>query len=214
MASLLVLTACAGEPTIDRSAELTFDGLAPIKNATFSEAWADPDIDFTQYNKIILADAQFEFRAVKKTSRSSTIRRDNTTEFWIQDAARAKLIETVTAVFAEELASTKGFTFTDKPGPDTLILVGGLHDIVSRVPPELLGRGEIYLDSMGEAVLVLLALDSLSGETIYRAVDRRRVERMGDMIEANNVTTWSEVRRWARRWAVRLRQGLESIHEK
>jgi len=209
-----VLTACAGEPTIDRSAELTFDGLAPIKNATFSEAWADPDIDFTQYNKIILADAQFEFRAVKKTSRSSTIRRDNTTEFWIQDAARAKLIETVTAVFAEELASTKGFTFTDKPGPDTLILVGGLHDIVSRVPPELLGRGEIYLDSMGEAVLVLLALDSLSGETIYRAVDRRRVERMGDMIEANNVTTWSEVRRWARRWAVRLRQGLESIHEK
>jgi len=213
VASLLVLTACAGERTIDRTAELTFDGLAPIKNSSFSEAWADPDIDFGQYNKIMLGDAQFEFRAVKKTSSSTAMRRNSTSEFWIDDANRAKLIETVTAVFAEELANTKGFTITDKPGPDTLVLVGALHDIVSRVPPELIGRGDIYLTSLGEATLVLQAMDSLSGETIYRAVDRRRIERMGGAIQANSVTTWSEVRRWAQRWAVRLRQGLESIHE-
>jgi hypothetical protein len=213
IASLLVLTACASEPTIDRTAELTFDGLAPVKNGNFREAWADPDIDFSQYSKIMLGDAQFEFRAVKKTAGSMAMRRSSSTEFWIDDANRAKLVETVTSAFATELANTKGFTITDKPGPDTLILVGALHDIVSRVPPELIGRGDVYLASLGEATLVLQAMDSLSGETIYRAVDRRNIERMGDVMQANSVTTWSEVRRWAQRWAVRLRQGLESIHD-
>ncbi len=77
----------------------------------------------------------------------------------------------------------------------------------------MVGAGEIYLSSIGEATLILEARDSMSGETIYRAVDRRAIERMGDMVQANSVTTWAEVRRWARRWATRLRSGLESIHE-
>lgn len=216
LAALLVVAGCASGPaSIDTSAdaERTFDGLAPVKNSSFRDAWADPDIDFTQYNKIILGDAQFEFRAVKKASSMSSIRRSNSTEFWIDDKNRERLTATVTAIFAEELASAKGFSITEEKGPGTLILVGALHDIVSRVPPELVGAGEIYLSSVGEATLVLEARDSLSGETIFRAVDRRRIERPGDAIEANTVQTWAEVRRWAKRWATRLRNGLESIHE-
>jgi hypothetical protein len=213
---LLAATGCTATPaSIDTSADavLTYDGLAPVKNASFREAWADPDIDFTQYNKIILGDAQFEFRAVKKGSSSSTMRRSNETEFWIDDKSRERLVETVSAVFREELATAKGFTITEERGADTLVLVGALHDIVSRVPPEHIGRGEIYLSSVGEATLVIEARDSLSGETIYRAIERRAIERPGAAIQANTVTTWAEVRRWARRWATRLREGLESIHE-
>ena len=131
----------------------------------------------------------------------------------MDDQSRQKLIETVTEVFAEELQSAKGFTIPEEKGSDTLILIGGLHDIVSRVPPEMVGRGDIYLSSVGEATLVIEARDSLSGETIFRAIDRRAAERMGEMINANSVTTWAEVRRMARRWATRLRDGLESLHE-
>lgn len=210
------LAGCASEPSLDTSpeAELTFDGLVPIKNSRFKEAWADPDVDLTQYNKMIPGGAEFEFRAVKKTAGSTSVSRSSTSEYWIDDKNRAKLIETVTAVFADELQDVKGFTITDEKGPDTLILVGGLLDIISRVPPDLVGRGEIYLRSVGEATLVIEARDSLSGETIFRAVDRRAAERMGgDMINASSVTTWAEVRRWARRWATRLRDGLESLHE-
>jgi len=211
----LSLAGCAGEPSIDTSpeAKMTFDGLAPINNSRFREAWADPDVDLRQYNKMILGGAEFEFRAVKKTSGSLSVQRNSTNEYWMDDKGRQKLIETVTEVFAEELQSAKGFTITEEKGPDTLILIGGLHDIVSRVPPEMLGRGDIYLSSVGEATLVIEARDSLSGETIFRAIDRRAAERMGEMINANAVTTWAEVRRMARRWATRLRDGLESLHE-
>jgi len=45
-------------------------------------------------------------------------------------------------------------------------------------------------------------------------VERRSAETAaGGMTRANTVTTWSEVRRVARRWATILREGLESIHE-
>ncbi len=215
MASVLV--ACAGsEPSIQQGpdAETSFDGLVRIDNSAFSKAWVDPDVDLKSYDKIIVGDAEFEFRAVKKTPARSSLRKDNSREFWIDDKNRARLIETVTGVFADELAKSKHFTITDEAGPDALIITGGLHDIVSRVPPEMVGAGEIYLASVGEATLVLELRDSLSGETIYRAVDRRRIERPGSQLfEANAVTNWAEVRRWARRWAMRLVDGLDWIHE-
>ena len=202
MTFLVVAAGCAAEPSIDSGADVerTFDGLVPVKNSRFRDAWADPDVDFTQYNKIILVAAQFEFRAVKKTARSSSIRNSSTSEFWIDDKNRERLVETVTEIFAEELASAKGFTITEERGADTLVIVGTLHDIVSRVPPAMVGTGKIYLASVGEATLILEARDSLSGETIFRAVDRRSIERVGGpTIEANTVQTWAEVRRWARR---------------
>ena len=210
----LLLGACAAPPpAIDRSPEavLSFDGLAPVENSIFSTAWAAADVDLTRYDKIVLAPAEFEFRAVRRTV-GATNRSGSDREFWISDAARDELVETVTAVFREELLKSTRWEIVESPGPDTLTLVGGLLDIVSRVPPEQVGRSEIYLTSVGSAVLVLEARDSQSGETIFRGVDRSSVERPGgDTFRANAVTTWAEVRRWARRWASRLREGMDSI---
>ena len=117
-------------------------------------------------------------------------------------------------MFDEELQRSEHFTVTDEPGPDALIIVGGLHDIVSQVPPEDVGRSEVWIRTVGEATLVIELRDSLSNEVVYRAVERRAAENMGNqMIRANTATTWAEVRRWARRWAVRLREGLDSVHQ-
>jgi len=82
------------------------------------------------------------------------------------------------------------------------------------VPPDIVGRGEIWLSDLGEATLVIQLADSLSGEVIYRAVERRAIQPAGgQMALSNSASTWGEVRRWARRWAVRLRDGLDSIHQ-
>ncbi len=215
LAAMFVAAGCAGEPTVQTgpNAETTFDGLVRIDNARFVAAWVDPDVDLTQYTKIIPGGAEFEFRSVQKMS-ASAARRSNETEFWISDTNRQRLIETVTEVFTEELQKSEHFTVTDEPAPDALIIVGGLHDIVSQVPPEDVGRSEVWLRSVGEATLVIELRDSLSNEVVYRAVERRAAENVGNrMIRANTATTWAEVRRWARRWAVRLREGLDSVHE-
>ena len=216
IALVALVAGCAQAPSIQQGpdAEVTFDGLVRIDNGRFRNSWADPDVDFSQYDQIMVGDAVFEFRAVKKSNSSSMTRRANESEFWISDDNKEKLIRVVTEVFRDELDKSENFTKSETAGPNVLILVGGLHDIVSRVPPSFVGRGDIYLSSVGEATLVLEARDSLSGETIYRAIDRRSAEQVGgQMGVSNTVTNTSEVRRMARRWATRLREGLDSIHE-
>ena len=93
-----------------------------------------------------------------------------------------------------------------------LIIRGGLHDIVSFVPPETVGRSDIYLSEVGEITLILEVVDSRSNEVIMRAVERRAAEGAYAM-RSSPVTTWSEVRRLTRRWAIKLRDGLDSVPE-
>ena len=85
----------------------------------------------------------------------------------------------VSQIFEEEVAKSKSFTIVDQPRPNVMILRGGLLDIISHVPPDQMGRGEIFLSSVGEATLVLEAVDSLTGEIIYCAAEKRTAGRAG-----------------------------------
>lgn len=188
------------------------DGLVKTKASVFKDAWVAPGVDFTKYHKIMLAPAEFEFREVKKRSRHHSARSSNN-EFYIEERDREKLIEQVTKAFDEELAKTANFEIVNAPGEDVLILRGGLMDIVSTTPPDTIGASDIYVSSVGAATLVLEVIDSTTGDVLFRATDRKRIERPGrDMIEVNRVTPWVEVRRWAKRWASNLRSDLDSVH--
>ena len=114
--------------------EMTFDGMVPEKKGLLKLSWVDPDIDFTVYTKVIPGEAYFEFRAVKKSS-GLAVRSSNKREFWISDKDKQKLIDTVSDIFEEEIAKSKHFTVVEEPGPDTLIIRGGLLDIISKVLP-------------------------------------------------------------------------------
>ncbi len=210
----LAMAGCASkEPTVQTGpdAEVSYDGLHLVDNSVFKLAWADPEADWARYNKFIPGGAEYDFRAVKKGSGTQHAR-SGQSEFWIDDASREKLKEETSAIFAEELAKSERFTQTDTPAADTLILRGALHDIVSNVPPDQIGRGEVFLSSVGEATLILEAVDSLSGEVLFRAVERRSMDRGGGTaIRASSVTTWAEVRRLVRRWATTLQQGMDSL---
>jgi hypothetical protein len=213
MLAMIFAGCSSAPPTIQtgENAEVSFDGLHKIDNARFASAWADPAIDFSRYSKVIPGGAEFQFRAVKKTS--GTMRaRSSDTEFWISDADRERLVEETSAIFAEELANSAHFEVTDTRGDDVIIVRGAMHDIVSNVPPDLIGRGEIYLSSVGEVTIVVEVIDSMSNKVIFRGAERRAADRAGGMAtRSNSVNTWAEVRRLMRRWASTLREGLDSL---
>ena len=214
----LLLTAsvsCTAQDSSARDeakAEETFDGLVLVKNSVFKRAWAAPGIDLSRYTKIIPLRAEFEYRAVRGGTGTS-YSRSNQREFPISDKDKDKLVEVVSEIFREELQKSTRFEITDQVGPDVMILRGTLLDIVSLVPPERAGRTEVYLSRVAEATLVLELADSMSNETLARAAERRAAERPGGMnaMWSNPVTNWNEVKRLARRWAVKLREGLDAI---
>ncbi len=197
-------------PTIQtgEDAEVSFDGLHKVDNARFASSWADPEIDFSRYSKIIPGGAEFEFRAVRRSG-GTTRERSSASEFWISDADRDRLVEETSAIFAEELADSTRFEITDTKGDDVIIIRGALHDIVSNVPPEHIGRSDIFLSSVGEVTIIIEAIDSMSNEVIFRAVERRAAQ--APVTQSNSVTSWAEVRRLMRRWASTLREGLDSL---
>jgi len=209
----LIMAGCtSAPPTVQTGpdAEVSYDGLHVVDNSVFKMAWADPDADWARYDQYISGGGVYEFRAVKKGNNTYSAR-SSQTEFWIDDADRAKLEEETSNIFREELAKSERFTMTDTPEANVLIIRGALHDIVSNVPPDMVGRGEVFLSSVGEATLILEAVDSLSGEVIFRAVERRAAAPTTGGVRANSVTTWSEVRRMVRRWATTLQKGMDSL---
>jgi len=130
--------------------------------------------------------------------------------FPLNDKQRARFEELMREVFTSELAKSKRFTIVNEPGPDVLLLVGGLLDVVSFVPPEPIGRSEIFLRSVGEATLVFELHDSETNAILVRGADRRSAEQTGVVQESNTVSNAYEVRRMARTWATRLRDRLDA----
>ena len=203
-------------PTIQTGpdAELSFDGLHMIDNSQADVAWARPDFDISGYTKIWPVGAGIEYRQVKDRGRSSMARSQGG-PYFIDDKSRGRFEEVVGEVFKEELQKIEKYELVDGPGPDVLMVRGGLLDIVSYVPPEPIGgRSYVYLSSVGEATLVLELRDSETGTILARSVDRRAAEGAGGTMQySSTVTNASEVRRLIRRWATRLREGLDGFAE-
>ncbi len=210
---------CTSTPTFQtgEDAEVTHDGLTRLDRTVMDAVWARKDIDISGVSKIMLESVGVEFRNVSGpysgrggtgTSRATTSSRN---QFQLDAETRALFIEEISGAFREELARSEVFEIVDEPGPDVLLIRGGLLDVVSRVPPETVGRSRIFIDRVGEATLVLEVRDSESNTVLVRAVDRRAAESNMGMRESTRVTNRAEVRRLGRRWGGILRNGLEAM---
>ena len=220
-ATLCVLPLVCGAQSaedLDASTDTSYDGLVQVKRTGYRNVWVKPDVDISVYTKIVPGPAQFHYREVRDVSRTSAARLSSSTnEFPIGENARMRLEEIMEDAFDEEISESKYFTVVEEPGRDALFIWGGLHDIVSHVPPDNIGRSEIYLSQVGQATLVLQIEDSMSREVLARVVDRRAAGAPGGDImfamPTSSASTNADVRRLARTWARILTRGLDKWHE-
>jgi hypothetical protein len=193
--------------------EITHDGLYRVQKSVVDAAWVKPDLDLTGYTKLVIVEPTI---AYKKLEPVSTFQTDRESQFPVQEENKARFEQILKEEFIEELEKLERYEIVTAPGPDVLLLVGGVLDVVSFVPPDLesakYGRGGVYLDSVGSAVLVIELRDSQSGEILARAVDGRAAD-SPFAFEANSVTVWSEVRRLAQYWANLLVDRLNTFEK-
>jgi hypothetical protein len=213
LVSLGLIAGCAtSNPTVDTSpeAEVTYDGLYPVKGGSADAAWARPGADISKYSKIMLQGVGIEYRPGGESGRLYHSRSSND-HFELTEKQKTKFEEIVREAFLKELGESEHFTIVNEVGPDVLLIRGGLLDVISYVPPEPIGRTEVFLSSVGEATLVLEIRDSVSEAIIARAVDRRAAENAArGFSRSNPVMNKSEVRRMAAAWARLLRERLDS----
>lgn len=208
----LLIAACTTQPpAIDNTAsqdEMTYDGLYPVNNTVVKLAWARRDIDLTGYNKVLLQGAGIQYRPVKA---SASNRFSSASVFPLNEKQKTRLRDEVQESFLEEIQKGANYAIVTEPGPDVLIVRGGLLDVVSFVPPQRVGRSDVYLDRVGEATMVIELADSQSEAVLARIVDRRAAAQQGMAMEATPVSNAAEVRRMVRFWATRLRENLDKL---
>lgn len=196
------------------------EGLEKVRGK-FSETWINPGTDFSQYNKLLFGEAEFEFRDVGPAQKHRTSLRTTSTrnEFGILPEDQEKFKQVVSEAFQEEMARSKKFEVVKEAAPGTLLVQGSVLDIVSNVPPEMIGRSDVYLSTIGTATLVLEIFDATTGEMLAYVEDRRKITPPGgDRIDSfsmptNSVTVWNDVGRWARSAASRFRSELEKAQK-
>ena len=199
----------------DEQAPSVTENMVQVDSA-FQETWVNPNFDFTQYQNLFLWESYFEYRDVGPARATrSTMMSTHKREFGINESDRRKFEEVVGESFVKEIQKVKNLTIVDAPGPDTLILRGAAIDIVSRVPPETVGRSEIYLATIGEATLVLELLDAETGHTVAIVAERRAMKSGTGRVDqfsmpVNNATIIADVRRWAKAAASKLRKELDA----
>ena len=198
------------QPTVQQGpgAEVTFDGLHRVNDTISNKVWVKPDIDLSQYDELLLESAGIHYRSVKNYRRNDS----SADAFPLTDAQKAKLQRAVGETLLEEIKESQYFGITDKPGRGVLKVTLGLIDVVSRVPPERMGRSEFYLRNLGQAVLVMEIRDSLTNEALARIADGTNVAPVV-VQQSNPVTNLMEVRRSARVWGERIRTGLDELHQ-
>ena len=212
--TILAAVGCTSPAVLNTSAgaERSFDGLYPFENTVVDRAWARADMDLSGYTRIKLEGTGIQYRPTSAAARSglSTAQRKENA-FPIDAKGRERLRQTVADAFVKELKKSKNFELTDEVGPDVLIVRAGLLDVVSKVPGGRSARVDIYLDSVGEATLVLELVDAESNTVLLRASDRRSAERQSMPFASNSVSSWLEVKRLAQYWARLLREGLDGL---
>jgi hypothetical protein len=217
IAALLILCApdVLGKPRLatGEDAEVTFDGLHRVDKSVMSVAWVKPDIDLTHYTKLMIVGAGISYRAVDENGQRSWPTRSTDTEFPISEEGKERFRQEVSEAFAKESARYERYEIVMEPGPDVLMLIGTVIDVVSRVTPadECPGRCDVYITDVGEATLVVELRDSVSNEVLARAADRRAAAATY-AVEASAVTAWPQVARLAQTWARIIRNRLEEFN--
>jgi hypothetical protein len=209
----VALSGCASSHVIDAGpeAQISYDGLDRVDSSRVENFWARPDIDYASYTKIVLADPEIEFRDPGRADSSG----GSTKEFPLSEADKKSLELTIKYIFLEELANNQYFTFVEEHGPDVLTLDVRLLDFVALVPKRVEpdDPSVVYFSSVGEMTLVVEAHDSITGEILARAVERRAAGIAAEGIHSSRRNGWAEINPLARHWAGIIRERLDQIHE-
>ena len=217
LAAVVIAAGCSSAPRFsDDPDATTHDGLTRLDRTIMDTVWARQDIDLSGVTKVRFNGLGVEYRNVngpysgRAGVGSSRAQASRSNEFQLDEATRALFEEEIQGAFMEEIGRSTVFEVTEEAGPNVIDVHVGLLDVVSRVPPDTVGRSRIFIDSVGEATLVLEVRDSISNTTLVRAVDRRAAQGF-TMQESTPPRNRAEVRRLGRRWGQILRDGIEAM---
>jgi len=183
------------------------EGMELVKDSDLAVVYADPGADLSIYNRIWLQDATVAFK--KNWQRDQN--RSNRLKVRTEDMERIQedVATLFREVFTEELLDG-GYELAEEIGDDVLLVQPAIVDL-DVISPDIqrAGRTDSYSESAGEMTLNLELFDSLTGDKIAKATDRKRDYRRGYIEWRTSVSNRADARRMMTSWAKALRSALD-----
>lgn len=152
----------------------TWDGLVQVKAKKLGLAYLLPHADFRAYSKVMFDPPQVAFAKnwQRDFNRSAMTLSGRISDKDVRDAvtqAEASLTKIFPDRFTEE-----GYQVVAAPGPDVLRLSVAIVNLEVNAPErDIPGRSSSFAVDAGEATFAIEARDSLTGQLLGRAIDRR-----------------------------------------
>jgi hypothetical protein len=211
MSSLLILGFVATPATILAESEppqVSLEGLELVEKDRRGELYADPGIDWSVYDKIQLDKATVAFR--KRWQRDQ----NRYQSFKVRDSdvekIKKELAELFDEVFTEELTANGGYEIVDEVADNVMRITPHIVDLDVYAPDTpTVGINRQFTESAGRMTLKLEIYDSVTGDLIVTASDRRESRRNGYVQWTTKISNSTDARRLLQRWATGLRERLD-----
>jgi hypothetical protein len=187
--------------------QISLEGLELVEKNRRGELYADPEVDWSVYEQIQLETASVAFRKNWKRDQN----RYQTGKVRASDMERIKssLSDLFGTVFAEELTNG-GYKISDVSGDNVMRIVPHIVDLDVYAPDSRSpGIQRSYTNQAGRMTLKLEMYDSITGDLIAAASERREAPYRNYMQWTTSVTNNAEARRMLQSWAKRLVELLD-----
>jgi hypothetical protein len=213
MSTFLIVSMVAAPAVIiakSEPPEVSLEGLELVEKDRRGELYADPDIDWSVYDKVQLDKATVAFR--RNWQRDQNHSRPFNVKAADMEKIKADLSELFDQVFTEELTGNGGYEITDEGGDNVMRITPRIIDLDVHAPDTpSAGITRSYVESAGKMTLKLEIYDSVTGDLIVTASDRQEAYRYADLrlTRATSVSNSAEARRMIKRWATALLKRLD-----
>lgn len=212
LVSLVLLSPLAIAQEQAETAGRTFDNLVPVEESAVAMAYIDPDVDFSVFKRVAIVEPFVAFRSNWQRDQNRRRTRNITT----RDMERIKQDVAILfeRVFTERLEAA-GYEVVDVAADDVLVIRPAIIDLDITAPDiRTGGRSRTYSASAGAATLYIQLFDSVTGEIVGRAADRRVARSTGGMISwSNSVSNMADASRSMGVWADALVAFLDKHYK-
>lgn len=189
----------------------TFEGLELVIDDGFSSVYIEPGLNLTQYKRVYLDDAYVAFK--KDWQRNQNQSSANRISASDMDKIKAELGLLFREVFSQTLQDN-GYQLTTDVAKDVLQIKPAIINLNVVSPVGKAGSNVVtYSESAGEMTLYLELYDSLSGDILARAIDRKQDRQTAYFMWQNRVSNRAAARRILQVWANTLSQGLDKARD-
>ena len=198
----------------DELPEVTKEGLHRVPDSKMAVVYAEPGADLVQYQRVKLLDPYIAFKknwARDQRSRSVDPLRINSRDI-------EKIKENLATEFQEVFRQTLeegGYEIVAESADDVLLVRPAIINLDVNAPDTMrAGRSKTFTSSAGEMTLYIELYDSVTGDIIAKALDRRvDNSRAGLYTWTNSVTNKVAARKIMKGWANILLDALNEARQ-